>query len=246
MDADTPDEKSASAAALDPCWCGAASVGIWGPPVVFFMAAAPTAAPAAGALAGPVPALAIWATLALGLGAVLAAICHRWVPRLALRAPALFLALLALTWGSALASGIEDPLRCVGIAGLAVVGMALVPAAEGSFSVGLSRAAFLFLVAWILDGAGAAWGLFMESPPWPPRTAAWLLDASPRAFVMEIAGFDWMRSQTVYEAVGTDRIPPMLRGPYRPAVAAAPLLVLGSIGLCLRLIYGFRRTTAHP
>ncbi len=194
---------------------------------------------------GAVPSLAVWATLALGLGAMIAALVHRWVPRLALRVPALLVGLLVTTWAAFASSGVEDLQRCLGMTALGVLGMACVPASPGRLPVGLARAAALLVLAWVLDGAAAAWGLFMETPPWSPEVAARLLDVSPRSFVMEIAGFDWMRSETVYEPVGTDRIPPMLRVPYRPVVAATPLIVLGSLGLCLRLLLLAKRSSAH-
>lgn len=198
------------------------------------------------AAVGGVDGLAVWATAALGLGAMIAALVHRVVPRRWSRVPVLLVGVLALTWAASAASGVDDLRKCVGISALGVLGMACVPSSPGTLMVGLARAGGLLLVCWLLDGAASAWGLFTETPPWSPEVAARLLDASPRAFVMEIAGFDWMRAESVYEPVGTDRIPPMLRGPYRASVAAAPLLVLGSLGLCLRLILHSRRPSAHP
>ena len=228
MDFETSDLMSRPTTPLEPCWIGLGlAVGV------------------SSAAVSPVPPLAVWATVALGLGAALAAFVHRGVARPALRALLLLVGLAALWGSSAVASGVENPLRCVGVAGLAALGMAFVPATPGSFSAGLARAAALVLVAWVLDGAAAAWGLFSETPPWSPETAAWLLDASPRAFVMEIAGFDWMRAESVYGPVGTDRISPTLRGPYTSAVAAAPLLVVGSMGICLRLLHCSRRLSAR-
>lgn len=70
----------------------------------------------------------------------------------------------------------------------------------------------------LLDGAPAGWGLLEGAPgsghgeaPWGPGLAAGLLDGSPRAFVMESGGVDWMRHPDVYGPVGTDRIGPDLR-----------------------------------
>lgn len=190
--------------------------------------------------------LADWATLAVGLGAMIAALVHGGIAHRLARVPVLLVGVLLLTWAASVASGVDDLVRCVGIAALGALGMACVPSSPGALAVGLARAVGLLLVCWVLDGAASAWGLFTETPPWSPEVAARLLDASPRAFVMEIAGFDWMRAESVYEPVGTDRIPPMLRGPYRPSVAAAPLLVVGSLGICLRILLQSRRPSAHP
>lgn len=206
---------------------------------------------AVGVDPGTVPALALAATFtpAAGLlfGSVVGSVTRARVVRfLALFAGGVLLVLAAeaLDWSGAPGS-LGEP-RAVGLFGLFWLGAAwspecgrtaagIEPRASG-WTLALWRAALLGVLAWLLDGAAAAWGLVSNGPPWSPETAARLLDLSPRAFVMEVAGADWMRSVTIYEAVGTDRIPPDLRPGYAPgsatgwgrAVAVLPLVVVGS------------------
>ncbi|MEM8711279.1 MAG: hypothetical protein AAGG01_10030 [Planctomycetota bacterium] len=205
-------------------------------------------------LLGPsqdLPTLALAATVAPAIGVLvgsLASSCTRsWLARIALLVAAgaglVFLS-EGLGWSGMTGSWAHP--RAVGLFGLFWLGASVAPtggrltagcepAAQG-WPVTISRAAFVVLFAWILDGAASAWGLVSNGPPWSPEVAAELLNLSPRAFVMEIAGADWMRFATVYEPVGTDRISPDLRPGYAPGsatgwgrvVAVLPVVVVGS------------------
>ncbi|QDV07051.1 hypothetical protein Poly30_25700 [Planctomycetes bacterium Poly30] len=215
--------------------------------------------------ASGLPALALAGTLAPALGAASGALLHAWTRRsraqARLLATGLVAALPAVCFAGRFAFGLAHPAQAAGLAALWLIGVALVPAHPGSFAVGLARASALMVLALVLDGAASAWGLFQESPPWSPEVAARLLDFSPRAFTMEIAGFDWMRHPSVYESVGTDRISPTLRQPYgiagseagswRQVVAVLPLVVVGSTALAVRLfgrrtVPATRSDAAHP
>ncbi len=205
--------------------------------------------------AQPARSLLAWCgTFAMGGGALFATAVHFGQARIAWRGALMGASLVLIPWAASGLVGLPSPWQAAGIAGLWCLGMACVPADATGAALGLSRAGFLVLLALVCDGAASGWGLFLEVPPWPPGVAARLLDLSPRTFVMEIAGFDWMRDPSVYESVGTDRIPPSLRPPYgqgapggpaggpqgasawRLAVAVLPVLVVGSITTGLRLL----------
>lgn len=107
------------------------------------------------------------------------------------------------------------------------------PGSGGSAT--LARAAALLLVCALLDGSAAGWHVAATSPPWSPETAAWALDLSPRAFVMEVGGMDWMRHPSVYEPAGSDRIGPGIRTPYAGPVAVGLVVVVGCSAALLGL-----------
>lgn len=120
-------------------------------------------------------------------------------------------------------------------AGLALAGVALLGAALGA-TAGARRwragvaGGWLLGVACAAHGAATGWGLLQPEPPFSPEVTAWLLDLSPVGLVLESGGADWMRSPEVYDPAGTSRIGPELRLPWRGAVAA-PLVVVVGCGL---------------
>ncbi len=122
-------------------------------------------------------------------------------------------------------SGLPRPIA----GGAALSGLVALGACLGSThaATGLARAALLAAVSLLLDGAAAGWGLLGPSPTWPAGVAAVLLDLSPRAFVLESGGVDWMRHPSIYETVGTDRIGPGMRVGWTGSVAGPCLVVVG-------------------
>lgn len=188
-------------------------------------------------MAGP----AAWSSVAaaasgalLGAGALRGRGASRWVP---------ILALLLIGPGiliePGLASALPSPLLGAGgAAGLGVLGAAL-----GAWSErldpgrGIPAAAFLLTLGLAGHGAATGLGLLGETPPFGPELTARLLDLSPRGFVLECGGADWMRSPSLYDPAGTDRIGPDLRGPWAGAVAAPVSVVVG----CVALLAALRR-----
>lgn len=216
----------------------------------------------------PLPHLAMGATLAPGLGALAATLVYALLRGGGQRAAVLVVLVPLSAWLAYISFGLQHPAEAAGLVALGCLGVAAVPATGSiassdqalgatGWAVGLSRAGALLLLALVLDGAPAGWGLFLDRPPWSPGVAARLLDLSPRTFTMEIAGFDWMRHPSIYESVGTDRISPSLRppfghgslgasigdsagyGPWGRAVAVLPAFVVGSLVTAIRL---FRRS----
>lgn len=98
----------------------------------------------------------------------------------------------------------------------------------------------------LLDGAASGWGALEAAPPFSPETTALLIDSSPRAFVMESAGADWMRHESIYEHAGTDRLGPDLRIGYGGSVAAYVVLVLGYCSATLRFAIPSRASERSP
>lgn len=121
--------------------------------------------------------------------------------------------------------------------GLAALwGLGFAGAAVGAWAVrggrsGFAAAAWLLLLAGIGAGAAVGWGLLVEPPAFTPEWTALLLDLSPHGLVLECGGVDWIRSSSLYEAAGTDRIGPELRSSWSGSVAGPVLVVVGCTGL---------------
>ncbi|MEM1452557.1 MAG: hypothetical protein AAF957_26995 [Planctomycetota bacterium] len=185
----------------------------------------------------------------------------------ALALPLLVLAVGALTGPDAAWSPLRrlpSPLAgSVALASLVALGAALAPwrtarpgehgaAVDGGgatprtvLAAGLARATIALLVAAAADGAAAGWGALAPAPPWSPGVAAALLDLSPRAFVLESGGVDWMRHESVYGPVGTDRLGPGIRSGWGGSVAPGLLLVVGSVAVVLRCGVRARTRLGH-
>lgn len=118
----------------------------------------------------------------------------------------------------------------------ALWGLGLAGASVGAWAVrgggsGFAAAAWLLLVAAIGAGAAVGWCLLGEPPAFTPEWTALLLDLSPHGLVLECGGVDWIRSSSLYEAAGTDRIGPELRSSWSGSVAGPVLVVVGCTGL---------------
>lgn len=130
--------------------------------------------------------------------------------------PAVWFVPLALTTDARLPTPLWG--GCVA-AGLYALGLALAPRARAD---AFGRAG-LVLIAGLTLSIAPARGSFAREP-WPPGGARALLDLSPTALVMESAGLDWMRHDSVYEPVGTDRFERRAR---RGVLAGPTLLLVG-------------------
>ena len=128
------------------------------------------------------------------------------------------------------------------LAGLILLGVALATSTKRAFAV----AAWALLASALLDGAPTGWGVLGSEPPFSPKTTSRLLDVSPRAFVMESAGADWMRHESIYEPAGTDRIGPDLRIGRGGSVAAYVVLVMGCCLAALRFALPSRASERSP
>jgi len=78
---------------------------------------------------------------------------------------------------------------------------------------------------------------------WPGTVTGFLLDASPATLLAECAGIDWLRHPAIYDAAGTADLDPASRGPYRPALAASIVAVLGSVAALLAVRFNRRHVT---
>jgi len=124
------------------------------------------------------------------------------------------------------------------VTGLFAAGLG-VGACLGARHLWSGTAAFL-IVAALLAGLPHKAGLAAE--PWPPATAARLLDVSPVSLVVESAGVDWMRHSAVYEPVGTSSMGPDLRTAWRGFLAGPTVLLVG----CVLALVGRRKSRRRP
>ena len=135
-------------------------------------------------------------------------------------APACWMVALALADAPS-PTGLATPVWAAAVAtGLFFAGAALGRLWSEAMWAG---AGALFLCMSLSSGLalrGGAW-----STPWPPATAAVLLDLSPVTLVCESAGVrDWMWREGVYEPAGVDRL---TRRPWRGSLAGPTVLVVG-------------------
>lgn len=203
--------------------------------------------PAGVGLLGVEGGLPLAPTIALGAGALCAAVAPARGGACALAGLAAGAAALAGPWTMAWAASAADgaarlPFPLGGglvLAGALTLGMG-VGLARGPW-VSVGRAALLVALAAALDHGPTAWAWLADEPPLSPRGAALALDLSPRAVFMESSGVDWMRQSAVYGPAGTDRIGPDLRAPYGGVVAGSCLLLIGWTLLGARLALRGRR-----
>ncbi|MEM9802980.1 MAG: hypothetical protein AAGA20_21835 [Planctomycetota bacterium] len=200
----------------------------------------------------PIASAATIGTTAVAAGVLVGAVAHAprrlgWRIAIALGAPIASVVLAAVggeaTWNPWRALPTPIP-AALAAAGLFLLGVALAPRRssragqrrDATAGAAASRAGACLLLALLLDHAATGWSVLEPEPAWSPRTTARLLDASPRAFVLESGGVDWMRHPSVYDAAGTDRIGPGIRTGRRGSVAAALVLVLGCVAAGARLV----------
>ncbi len=125
-------------------------------------------------------------------------------------------------WLLSVPSGVlpSAPQGVAACAALYLFGYAL---AHGLRCSSVACAGMLWLAAGLLaalpSGAGAL------ARPWPPGLTADLLDLSPQVWVLEVAGFDWLRHPAVYERAGGADLGPDLRVPWQ---ASSALWALGA------------------
>lgn len=168
-----------------------------------------------------------WATVALGVGALLgagAAALPSRRQRIASLTPLPLLLLLCAAAEIGPIARVPEPVRgASAIAGMLLIGAAAVSRPRR----GLALAVWFVALATLFDGAAIGWTVLGSGPPFSSSTTAMLLDISPRAFALESSGVDWMRHPSVYEPAGTDRIGPELRTGWSGSVAAYVVLVMG-------------------
>lgn len=143
---------------------------------------------------------------------------------------------ILLPWLSALASAVffrsvsADPWGgTLAISGLYWLGASL---HGSSGAAAWSRAAGLLFLVGVLTAMPSLGGALAR--PLEPATTAFWLDLSPLVWVMESAGFDWMRHPSIYEIAGAADLGPDLRVAYSGTGVPLVATLLGVVLVGIR------------